>query len=103
MGIERALADCPAGSLFAIADAARYRSDFELSRKALLAIRRRSPADGGKAAFFLGRVEEARGNYELALRWYSEAADARQGAGFVSEARAAKTRVAKRVPPDAAP
>jgi len=82
---------------------ARYRSDFELSHRALLAIRRRSPADAGKAAFFLGRVEEARGNYELASRWYSEAAEARQGAGFVSEARAAKARVAKRVPADAAP
>jgi ferric-dicitrate binding protein FerR (iron transport regulator) len=103
MGIDRALADCPASSLFAMADAARYRSDFDLSRRALLAIRRRSPPDAGKAAFFLGRVEEARGNYELALRWYSEAAEARQGAGFVSEARAAKTRVAKRVPAHAAP
>jgi transmembrane sensor len=98
MGIDRALAECPVGSLFSIADAARYRSDFDLSRRALSMIRRRSPSDAGKAAFFLGRVEEARGNYELALHWYSEAAEARQGPAFVSEARAAKARVSKRMP-----
>lgn len=106
MGIDQALTECPAGSLFSIADAARYRGDFELSRRTLSVIRRRSPSDAGKAAFFLGRVEEARGNYELALRWYSEAAEARQGPAFVSEARAAKARVSKRIPAqrlDAAP
>lgn len=105
MGVDQALTECPASSLFSIADAARYRSDFDLSRRALAMIRRRSPSDAGKAAFFLGRVEEARGNYELALRWYSEASGARQGPAFVSEARVAKARVSKRLPaqrPDAA-
>jgi tetratricopeptide (TPR) repeat protein len=97
-GVDRVLAACPASSLFALADAARYRSEFDLSRRSLLAIRRRSPADAGKAAFLLGRVEEARGNYELALRWYSEAANARQAAAFVEEARAAEQRVSKRIP-----
>ena len=62
MGVDRMLTECPAGSLFVVADAARYRSDFDLSRSVLLAIRRRIPLDAAKAAFFLGRVEEALGH-----------------------------------------
>ena len=98
MGVDRMLTECPASSLFVVADAARYRSDFALSRNALLAIRRRSPLDAAKASFFLGRVEEALGHYEIALRWYSEAVDGRLDSVFLPEARAAKLRVAQHLP-----
>jgi hypothetical protein len=98
MGVDRMLTECPASSLFVVADAARYRSDFDLSRSALLAIRRRSPPDAAKAAFFLGRVEEALGHYELASRWYAEAVDGRLDSVFLPEARAAKLRVGQHLP-----
>jgi hypothetical protein len=103
MGIEAALAHCPVRSLFALADAARYRQVFEISGDALLAIRRRSPPDAGKAAFFLGRLEEARGRYREALGWYSEVTPGRADRDFVEEATAARARVADRIRTNPAP
>jgi ferric-dicitrate binding protein FerR (iron transport regulator) len=103
MGIETALARCPVRSLFALADAARYRQVFDVSGEALLAIRRRSPSDAGKAAFFLGRLEEARGRYREALAWYSEVTPGRADRDFVAEATAARARVADRIRTNPAP
>jgi hypothetical protein len=96
MGVENALATCPAQSLFVLADAARYQGQFEISRDALLAIRRRAPDQAGKAAFFLGRLDEARGNADAALAWYTRALENAQGT-FVQEAKAGRARMAKRL------
>jgi ferric-dicitrate binding protein FerR (iron transport regulator) len=56
LGIQTALAECPTRNLFVLADAARYLGNFELSRRTLLAISKRSPDDAVKADFFLGRL-----------------------------------------------
>lgn len=101
LGVDNVLAACPARSLFALADAARYQGEFDLSIKALTAIRKRSPNDASKAAFFLGRLEEARGNSESALRWYSKAMQGKTELQFVEEAKAGKARLGKRL--EAAP
>jgi transmembrane sensor len=97
LGIERTLSDCSAPSLFALADAARYLGNFDLSKRALLTLRKRSPGDTGKAAFFLGRLEEARGNLELALDFYGQAMEGHPESHFAQEAKAGRARVAKRV------
>lgn len=96
LGVETALAECPARSLFALADAARYQGQFDLSRKALMAIRKRAPDDAGKAAFFLGRLEEARGNLETALGWYTQAMQGKTEPHYFEEAKAGKERLGKR-------
>jgi ferric-dicitrate binding protein FerR (iron transport regulator) len=97
LGLETALAECPPHSLFVLADAARYQGAFGLSERVLLAIRQRSPDDAGKAAFFLGRLAEARGNLELALGWYAQATESSRESHFVQEAKTATTRVLRRL------
>jgi len=90
MGVEAALAECPTRSLFVLADAARYLGKFDLSKNALLSVRKRSPVERSRAAFFLGRLEEARGNLDLALGWYSQAMEG-------NVAKAGKARIVKRI------
>jgi hypothetical protein len=97
LGVDTALAECPPRGLFALADAARYLGEFQLARSALLAIRKRSPEDTSKAAFFLGRLEEARGNLDLALGWYAQAMEGNPEPHFAQEAKAGKARIAKRM------
>jgi tetratricopeptide (TPR) repeat protein len=80
-----------------LADAARYLGRFDLSRSALTTLRKRSPDDASKAAFFLGRLEEARGNLELALDWYAQAMEGSPEPHFAQEAKAGKARIAKRM------
>jgi tetratricopeptide (TPR) repeat protein len=95
--MDTALSECPPRSLFALADAARYLGNFELSKSALTTIRNRSPDDTSKAAFFLGRLEEARGNLELALGWYGQAMEGTPQPNFAQEAKAGKARIVKRM------
>lgn len=95
VGVETALAVCPVPSLFALADAARYQARFDLSKDALLAVRRRAPEQAGKAAFFLGRLDEARGNFASALAWYTRAMESNRGTPFQQEAKAGRVRMAK--------
>jgi ferric-dicitrate binding protein FerR (iron transport regulator) len=97
LGIETTLAECPTRSLFALADAARYLGKFDLSKSALVAIRKRAPDDRSKAAFFLGRLAEASGNLELALGWYSQAMEGKADPQFAEEANAGTARVTKRI------
>ena len=97
LGIDTALSECPPRSLFALADAARYLGKFELSKSALLTIRKRSPDDTSKAAFFLGRLEEARGNLESALGWYAQAMEGNPQPNFAQEAKTGKARIVKRM------
>jgi ferric-dicitrate binding protein FerR (iron transport regulator) len=97
LGIDTVLAECPPRSLFALADAARYLGKFELSKNALLTIRRRSPSDTSKAAFFLGRLEEARANLELALDFYAQAMAGNPEPHFAQEAKAGRARIERRM------
>jgi hypothetical protein len=95
VGLETALALCPVPSLFALADAARYQAKFDLSKDALLSVRKRAPEQAGKAAFFLGRLDEARGNFASALAWYTHAMESNRGTSFQQEAKAGRARMAK--------
>ncbi len=97
LGVDAVLDECPTGSLFALADAARYRGQFTLATRTLETIRVRSPEQAGRAAFFLGRVEEARGDFQSAAHWYSEAASRSRQPDFAEEAKLAGARVSKRM------
>jgi hypothetical protein len=97
LGFDTALTECPPRGLFALADAARYLGKYDLAKKALLAIQKRSPEDSSKAAFFLGRLEEARGNLELALDYYRRAVQGDPEPHFAQEAKAGTVRIAKRM------
>lgn len=72
-GVERCLAEIPAASLQALADAARYVRRTDLARRALLAERRRFVGSVGAhdAAFLIGRLaEDSSGDSREALAWY---------------------------------
>jgi TPR repeat protein len=95
MGLSTAVAECPTDSLFALADAARYLGDLELGRRTLVALSGRSRDDASKAAFFLGRLEESRGNFQQALDWYGRAAQGGQNSLYSREAQDGSVRVEK--------
>jgi ferric-dicitrate binding protein FerR (iron transport regulator) len=74
-GVEATLAEASSEDLFALANAARYRQDFDLARSALLAERRRFPGSSRalEAIYVLGRVEESRDSETAhAIAWYDE-------------------------------
>lgn len=74
-GIEVTLGEASSEDLFALANAARYRHDFDLARSALLAERRRFPTSvrALEAIYVLGRVEETSDNQiARAIAWYDE-------------------------------
>ena len=72
-GVEATLENAGSDDLFALADAARYRRQGDLSRAALLAERRRFPRAprAFDALFLLGRAEELRehGTEDEAIAW----------------------------------
>jgi TolA-binding protein len=75
VGVKVALEKASSEDLFAVADAARYRSRIDLARDALQAERRRFPNSmrALDAAFLLGRLEEGRERgASKALQWYDE-------------------------------
>ncbi|HSY39831.1 MAG TPA: FecR domain-containing protein [Polyangia bacterium] len=94
--IEDALRDLPraldassSDDLAALADAARYRRQDDLARRALDAQRRRfqgSPR-AADAAFFLGRLDEKQGaGLVHALRWYDRYLNEAPSGSYVAEA-----------------
>lgn len=94
--VEDALRDLPhaleastSDNLAALADAARYRRQDDLARRALDAQRRRfqgSPR-AADAAFFLGRLDEKEGaGLVHALRWYDRYLDEAPSGSYVAEA-----------------
>jgi tetratricopeptide (TPR) repeat protein len=91
------LAECSTDSLFALADAARYLGDLELSERTLVALSRRSHDDAGKAAFFLGRLDEARGHFQQALDWYGKAAQGCRDSRYIREALDGSARIKKAI------
>ena len=87
--LPRALEASTSDDLAALADAARYRRQDELARRALDAQRRRfqgSPR-AADAAFFLGRLDEKQGaGLVHALRWYDRYLDEAPSGSYVAEA-----------------
>ena len=97
IGLSAALAECPTDSLFALADAARYLGDLDLSERTLKDLSSRSRDDAGKAAFFLGRLEEARGNLQRALDWYAKATQDGRDSRYIREAQDGSARIKKAI------
>jgi TolA-binding protein len=74
-GVEATLGEASSEDLLALANAARYRHNFDLARSALLAERRRFPGSSRalEAVYVLGRVEESRdAETARAIAWYDE-------------------------------
>lgn len=99
LGFRTALAECPTKSLFALADAARYLGRFDLSSRTLQAVSKRSPEDAIKAAFFLGRLEEARGNLRQASAFYGKVIEGSRDSNYVREANDGMARIGDLVHP----
>jgi len=87
--LPRTLETSTSDDLAALADAARYRRQDELARRALDAQRRRfqgSPR-AADAAFFLGRLDEKQGaGLVHALRWYDRYLNEAPSGSYVAEA-----------------
>jgi hypothetical protein len=87
--LPRALEASSSDDLAALADAARYRRQDDLARRALDAQRRRfqgSPR-AADAAFFLGRLDEKEGaGLVHALRWYDRYLNEAPSGSYVAEA-----------------
>ena len=87
--LPRTLESSTSDDLAALADAARYRRQDDLARRALDAQRRRfqgSPR-AADAAFFLGRLDEKEGaGLVHALRWYDRYLNEAPSGSYVAEA-----------------
>jgi hypothetical protein len=92
LGIEHCLAGCPPNDLRMLADSARYLGRYELAERTLLALRRRSPADGASAAFLLARLEETRDSHK-ALSWYEKSLEEAPAGVYAPEALAGEMRL----------
>jgi hypothetical protein len=97
MGVDRCLASCSPRNLRILADAARYTGRFDLAESSLLALRRRSPAQAGAAAFFLGRLYESRGRSAEALRMYDQRLSEGPRGDYAEEATAGRMRMLARL------
>jgi transmembrane sensor len=97
MGVDRCLVICSPQNLRILADAARYTGRFDLAESSLLALRRRSPAQAGAAAFFLGRLYESRGRSAEALRMYDQRLSEGARGDYAEEATAGRMRMLARL------
>jgi hypothetical protein len=87
--LPRALEASSSDDLAALADAARYRRQDDLARRALDAQRRRfhGTPRAADAAFFLGRLDEKQGaGLAHALRWYDRYLEEAPAGSYVAEA-----------------
>ena len=87
--LPRALEASSSDDLAALADAARYRRQDELARRALDAQRRRFQGTprAADAAFFLGRLDEKEGaGLVHALRWYDRYLEEAPSGSYAAEA-----------------
>jgi hypothetical protein len=94
-GVDQVLQSASLDDLVAVADAARFKRDGELARRALMAQRLRfsSSARARDAAFLLGRLEEAASSQAKATEWYDRyLAEAPRGT-YASEALGRKMLV----------
>lgn len=95
-GIAGCLADCSAGDLRALSDAARYTGRAGLAEQSLLALRKRfaASAHGRAAAFMLGRLYESQKGSAKAKGWYETYLAEAPNGNFAAEALAGKMRTA---------
>ena len=87
--MPHALEASSSDDLAALADAARYRRQDDLARRALDAQRRRFQGTprAADAAFFLGRLDEKVGaGLVHALRWYDRYLEEAPGGSYAAEA-----------------
>jgi len=72
-GLQSVLDEASGADLEALGDAARYSGREDIARSVLSAERRRfaNSARATRASFFLGRIEEAGGNWVNASSWYA--------------------------------
>jgi len=89
MGLARSLASASSEDLAALADAARYRKQRKISRRALLTQRNRFPGSerAQDAAFLLGRLSEAsEPDADRAVSWYDRYLSEAPAGAYASEA-----------------
>ena len=96
---DAAIEEGTSADLDALADAARYNAKDELARRVLLAQRRRFPSGprAARAAFLLGRLEEAAGRPAKALEWFDGYLREAPSGPYASEALGGKMGVLQRV------
>jgi hypothetical protein len=92
-GTSRCLRACSAADLTALSDAARYTGRARLAESALLALRERFGAGGGRAAYMLGRLYEAEGRRAEARQWYATSLREAPEGPFRAEASAGQARL----------
>ncbi len=87
-GIDQVLRTSASDDVAALADAARFRRQNTLARRALLAQRQRFSGStrARDAAFLLGRLEEASGAATQAASWYERYLAEASGGTYASEA-----------------
>jgi ferric-dicitrate binding protein FerR (iron transport regulator) len=96
---DAAIEEGTSADLDALADAARYNGKDELALRALLAQRRRFAGGprAARAAFLLGRLEEAAGRPSKALEWFDGYLREAPSGPYASEALGSKMGVLQRV------
>jgi hypothetical protein len=101
-GLESFLSSASSEDLAALADAARYKRQDALAKRALLAQRERFPrsARARDAAFFLGRIAELASPGSEALRWYDRYLADSPGGLYAGEALGRKLALVQRTSPD---
>jgi len=92
-GVATCLDQCSIADVRILADAARYTRHFELAEQALVALRRRAPAEAPAAAYLLGALNESQGRSMAALRWYEQCVAEAPTGRVVSEAQAGRLRM----------
>jgi hypothetical protein len=93
VGLDSTIDTASPSSLSALADAARYEHDDSLAKRCYVTLRRRFPgsAEGGRSAFFLGRLMEGTSPAEAAT-WF-ETYGAESPSGPFAEDALARTMV----------
>jgi hypothetical protein len=99
IGFDAVLESGSLDNLLALADAARYGKRGELSRRALMAVRRRFPSSGAarSAAFLLGRMADDSGSPGAAIPWYDAYLSEASNGTFAAEALGRRMRAVSRV------
>lgn len=94
-GVDGCLNSCSLTDLRALADAARYASQSDLSRRSLMAIRKRASSNMQRASagFLLGRLSESLGQLAVANSWYETCLTEFPNGDFAADALAGRMRL----------
>lgn len=91
-GLDGCLRACSTRNLRALSDAARYKGNTDLARRALLRLRESAPSERARAGYLLGALAEVQGQSASALTWYTRYVSEAPGGLLLSEARAGRLR-----------